>query len=552
MTSEGFEPRAIGAIIHNRYRVLRIVGRGGLGTVYQVADVLYGANTIFALKELADTNPGARKQFDLESRWLRELNHDSIPKVREFFEWDGRVYLVMDFVDGENLEQYLHRAGRPLPESLALRWMLPVCDALHYLHTRIPPLLHRDVKPANIIVTPGGHPVLVDFGIAKAHLPGMNQTVTFVRKAGTEGYAPPEQYAATGMTGPWSDVYALGATLYQLITGRVPRTAVERITEMEQMPSPREIGRKISPPTDHAVTRALDLKPAARYQTVIEFAGALTESLRVLGGLGQSGATVAAPASGPAAPFAARPTGQMGRPPAPPAPQSGPRLPALGEPLPSNLAGSGGQAAQAAQAQMQTSMNGRGVYAPARSPAPSSLPSSTSSPPSAFGAPISAPRLAGRPPSAPRLEPPAELARSSHTRAPLVVGLIVILLLAVAGGAFYTYTSLTTQDRSTPSASVNGYFAALRAQDYDAAWNYDADSRNNPSAKTAFIQALQSDDSNLGAVQSANIVQVTMVTSSSASVVVTARRGHSATMSYAVSLSQYNGSIWLITAIDSH
>src|SRR5512146_557200 len=278
MTSEGAEPRAIGTIIHGRYRILRIVGRGGLGTVYQVADVVYGANTIFALKELADTNPGARKQFELESRWLRELNHDSIPKVRESFEWDGREYLVMDFVDGENLEQYMRRTGRPLPEAQALRWMLPICDALHYLHTRTPPLLHRDVKPANIIVTPSGHPVLVDFGIAKAHLPGMNQTVTFVRKAGTEGYAPPEQYAATGMTGPWSDVYALGATLYQLLTGRLPRTAVERITEMEQMRRPRELVPSISPLTDQAIMRAPDLKPAARYPSALELSGALTES----------------------------------------------------------------------------------------------------------------------------------------------------------------------------------------------------------------------------------------------------------------------------------
>ena len=147
----------------------------------------------------------------------------------------------MDYVDGENLEQYLRRLGHPLPEDQALRWMLPICDALQYLHTRTPPLLHRDVKPANIIVTPGGHPVLVDFGIAKAHLPGMNQTLTFVRKAGTEGYAPPEQYAATGLTGPWSDVYALGATLYQLLTGQVPQTAVERITGVSPMPRPHAL-----------------------------------------------------------------------------------------------------------------------------------------------------------------------------------------------------------------------------------------------------------------------------------------------------------------------
>ncbi len=277
---DGPQPRAVGSVVRNRYRILAVVGRGGLGVVYRVADILFNSHNVYALKELSDPSPGARKQFALESRWLQELDHNNIPKVRDSFEWDERVYLVMDYVDGENLEQYLRRHGRPLAEEQALRWMLPICDALQYLHTRTPPLLHRDVKPANIIVTPDGHPVLVDFGIAKAHMPGMNQTVTFVRKAGTEGYAPPEQYAATGLTGPWSDVYGLGATLYQLLTGQVPMTAVERITGVVPMPRPRDLNPAITPLTDAAIMRALDLKPANRYQSVTEFAAQMMEALQ--------------------------------------------------------------------------------------------------------------------------------------------------------------------------------------------------------------------------------------------------------------------------------
>ncbi len=539
MTTEGAEPRAIGAIIHNRYRILRIVGQGGLGTVYQVADVVYGANAIFALKELADTNPGARKQFELESRWLRELNHDSIPKVRESFEWDGRVYLVMDFVDGENLEQYLHRTGRPLPEAQALRWMLPICDALHYLHTRMPPLLHRDVKPANIIVTPGGHPVLVDFGIAKAHLPGMNQTVTFVRKAGTEGYAPPEQYAATGMTGPWSDVYALGATLYQLITGRVPRTAVERITEMDPMPRPRDLIPSISLLTDQTIMRALDLKPAGRYQSIIEFAGALTDSLRVLGGLGGVGSATA-PAIGPSSPspspYSSRPTGVESFPPMPPTPtpaqQARAQLPFLGDPLPKNLSDQMGP--------------GQALTATLHSPMP------TSSPP----APLSAPPPANSP-SATRAplgeaSPHEADTRHSRLRPQIITGLIVVLLLVIAGGAFYAYRSLTTLDLSTPQATATGYFHALIAQDYATAWRYDADSRNNPSGQAAFIQSLQSDDQNYGAVRSASITQVTTTTASQVVVTASVLRGASSTpMTYTLDLVQYNGSQWFILDVSS-
>ena len=197
----------IGTIVHERYRVEGIVGKGGLGTVYSVLDILFGKQNIYALKEMADQSRSARRQFEHEAQWLQAVDHNHIPKVREYFDWRSRLYLVMDFVDGENLEQKLYRqGGRPLPEEQVIAWILPICDALSYLHTRTPSILHRDVKPANIIVTPAGHPVLVDLGIAKEHLPGANRTATFVRKAGTEGYAPPEQYTVAGKAahGPMS------------------------------------------------------------------------------------------------------------------------------------------------------------------------------------------------------------------------------------------------------------------------------------------------------------------------------------------------------------
>jgi serine/threonine protein kinase len=583
MTSEGAEPRAIGAVVYNRYRILRIVGRGGLGTVYQVADIIYGAHTIFALKELADANPGARKQFELESRWLRELNHDSIPKVRESFEWDGRVYLVMDFVDGENLEQYLHRTNKPLPEAQALRWMLPVCDALYYLHTRTPPLLHRDVKPANIIVTPGGHPVLVDFGIAKAHLPGMNQTVTFVRKAGTEGYAPPEQYAANGMTGPWSDVYALGATLYQLLTGRVPRTAVDRITQSDQMPSPRDLVPTISPLTNQAVMRAMELKPATRYQSVIEFAGALTDSLRVLGGIGGVMSAVpiippnSIPMSGPSGvsgpsqvsglvnsfPTPAFPTpafpGPSFSPPPPPAPAPARPLPSLGEPLPDNL-GSGRPMAQT---------SGAGPLLAARSPLsatpsapgyPVNSPIPTSSPPAPMPPSLSGPQLAGARQTgqlphntgAPVIE---ERLAGPSNRVVIITGLAIIALLLVAGGAWYAFSNRTAIDRSTPRATAVGYFNAVQSEQYDTAWQFSASSRNNPGAKASFIQGLQADKQAYGKVQSVTVADVTLVNSSEAIVTLSVKRGSNLNdlneMTYILDLTQYDGSTWLIATISS-
>jgi serine/threonine protein kinase len=274
MSYSAEEALPLGTEVRGRYRTLTTVGRGGVGTVYKVADVLYG-NT-YALKELANPSHSARKQFENEAQWLEGLNHNNIPKVREFFEWEGRVYLVMDFVDGENLEQMLARqGGRPLPEAQVIAWTLPICDALHYLHSQQPPILHRDVKPANIIVTPTGHPVLVDLGIAKEHLPGAGLTATFVKKAGTEGYAPPEQYIAAGKTGPWSDVYGMGATLYELLTGTVPPTAVERVALDSPMLRPRTLNASISAYADEAVTRALALRPADRFQSMLDLARAL-------------------------------------------------------------------------------------------------------------------------------------------------------------------------------------------------------------------------------------------------------------------------------------
>ncbi len=202
--AESQRPLPIGTVVQGRYEIVAPVGQGGLGTVYRVVDVLFGRSNVYALKEQWEQSQSARKQFEREGAWLKALSHPNIPKVLEYFEWHNRLYLIMNFVEGENLERKLLTGGQlPLPESHVLGWVLPVCDALHYLHTRTPPIIHRDVKPSNIIVTPAGHSVLVDLGIAKEHAPGANATATFVRKAGTEGYAPPEQYAAAGQSGPW-------------------------------------------------------------------------------------------------------------------------------------------------------------------------------------------------------------------------------------------------------------------------------------------------------------------------------------------------------------
>jgi hypothetical protein len=513
-----------------------------------VADILFSSNNVYALKELSDPSAGARKQFALESRWLQELDHNNIPKVRESFEWDERVYLVMDYVDGENLEQFLRRMGRPLPEEQALRWMLPVCDALQYLHTRTPPLLHRDVKPANIIVTPGGHPVLVDFGIAKAHLPGMNQTVTFVRKAGTEGYAPPEQYAATGLTGPWSDVYGLGATLYQLLTGRVPMTAVERITGLVPMPRPRALNSAVTPLTDAAIMRALDLKPANRFQSVTEFAAQMMEALQQ-GRFAGSGPGVGSYEMGQMGqqPNSWPPIGQQLSSGAPdlmtgalgymPQVTSNPSaqgerassLPPLGEPLPSNLPGGAQRAASARVAPTS-------AITTASDPRLASSATLTKLPPAKTTEMRSNPRMAAKAP--PRRGPPLSV----------LIGILLALMVIVGGLSFVAYQNFAPPDRSTPQAAVSGYFHALEQQNASLAWQYVSASRNDPTSQSTFASSLSADDARYGKVLSFSITQSQTDNAGHYTATVNVSRVDDPTvpLTYIVSVTQYDGSTWLI------
>jgi serine/threonine protein kinase len=500
-----------GTVVNERYRVVGPVGHGGLGTVYQVSDILFGKSNIYALKEQWDQSDSARKQFAREGAWLKALTHHHIPKVIEYFEWHGRLYLVMDFVDGENLEQKLERAaGRPLPEAQVLAWVFPICDALQFLHTRLPPIIHRDVKPSNIIVTPAGHPVLVDLGIAKEHAPGLNATATFVRKAGTEGYAPPEQYAAAGQAGPWSDVYGLGATLYHLLTAHIPPTAVERIALDATLRHPRELNPTVSPPTDTAILRALAIRPQERFRSMAEFKQALMA------------AWPASPALTPPSPlpFAASPPAQITRPSDP------------------HVGGGGTFAAPAMTAPAD----------PARV-----------APPLSTGAPVPMPT---RPRSTWTGESrtPAHPTREANVRreqrggpqvrpAVWIVSLAAIAVLMVIAivGVMRIYAPL---DRSTPSATVAGYFDALRAQDYHRAWQYMAANSKNQTSEADFARSLSDDDARLGRVISAAVgaFQQDTIGHELGTVRVVRAGAPDAPITYSVVLTQY-GDLWLIDSI---
>jgi len=574
-------------LVHERYRILSVVGQGGLGTVYQVVDVIYGRQNVYALKELIDQSPGARKQFELESRWLEALDHNHIPKVREGFEWGNRVYLVMDFVDGDNLEQIFSRnGGRPLPEREVLLWLLPICDALQYLHTRTPPILHRDVKPSNIIVTPAGHPVLVDFGIAKEHLPGANRTATFVRKAGTEGYAPPEQYSAGGPTGPWSDVYGLGATLYQLLTGRIPPTAVERVALDMPMLRPRTLNPALSPITDAVIWRALAIRPGDRYQSVLEFAQSIMPAVPELAAGAYDGSTwrPSGPAtrSAPGAPGIVSGVGLAGPPAGPRAPQSmpplqrppfsaalsGPSSPAYG-PLSGSLPNGNGNNGAAMTRPVLPNPQG-GPRTPALSPTPLSSPMlAPLAPPSADGAKAGG-RSSGAPidasasvagaksvSSAPKLDdaptPTPAKAWRGRARRRVIWGLGVLALLLVSVAvSVMVIRAFAPPDRSTPQATVTGYFNALSAQNDNQAWQYVSASRNDPTSQSSFVSELQSDDARYGRVESVHVPQIIQNTPGHATAYVTVIRANqpNSPITYSLSLTSYDG-VWLIDNIQT-
>lgn len=254
-----------GQILNNRYRLVNLLGEGGFGAVYRAWDM--SLQTPCAVKRNFDTTPEAQKQFEQEARILANLHHPNLPRVTDYFTIPGfGQFLVMDFVEGEDLHSKL--TGQvPMPEREVLAWADQICEALTYLHTQQPSIIHRDIKPANIRVTPQGRAMLVDFGIAKAFDP--SRSTTAGAKAVTPGYSPIEQYGHS-KTDARSDVYALGATLYHLLTGVQPPESIERLQADTLMPP-----TPLSPSVGAAILTAMALHPDRRFQTAAAFQAAL-------------------------------------------------------------------------------------------------------------------------------------------------------------------------------------------------------------------------------------------------------------------------------------
>jgi serine/threonine protein kinase len=267
-----------GQVLQNRYRIVSMLGQGGMGAVYKAWDTRL--NVSLAIKEMVpqpsldqQTLEQLRQQFQQEAQILARLSHPHLVRVTDFFEEDGKAYLVMDFVEGESLAERIEREGA-LPEHQVLEWAEQLLDSLAYCHAQ--GIIHRDIKPQNVIIRSDGRAILVDFGLVKLWDPNDPHTRTVMRGMGTPEYAPPEQYdIQIGHTDPRSDIYSLGATIYHALTGQAPPTATMRIASPTLFQLPRTINPNISPSMEAVILRSTELAVENRYGTAQEMAVAL-------------------------------------------------------------------------------------------------------------------------------------------------------------------------------------------------------------------------------------------------------------------------------------
>jgi formylglycine-generating enzyme required for sulfatase activity len=284
-TAQVSMPLSPGQVLERRYRIVKLLQQGGFGAVYAAWNI--PLNRPCALKENTGVAEDAQRQFMHEAQILARLSHPNLPRISDYFVIAGRgvntlgaQYLVMEYVEGKDLQEMLEEAqnqstNASLPESMVLPWIEQICEALSYLHSQNPPVIHRDIKPANIKITPGGKAMLVDFGIAKVYRPQVKTTLG--ARAVTPGYSPQEQYGH-GTTDARTDIYALGATLYTLLTGVEPVESVQR-TIGTTLPAPSQLNPTISRNVEAAILKAMQPAPDDRFQSAVEFKDALSAPL---------------------------------------------------------------------------------------------------------------------------------------------------------------------------------------------------------------------------------------------------------------------------------
>jgi len=261
-------------VMTRRYRLVSLLGQGGMGRVF----LCEGEEGRVAVK-VTRLGDDAFRQFRHEASILKGLSHPHLVGVRDYLEEDGYGYLVMDYVPGETLAQRVAGQGA-VPVATALGWALQLCEVLDFLHRQNPKILFRDLKPSNVMVDGRDQLKLIDFGIARAQVTGV-LTATFLQGIGSAGYAPLEQYQGAGSTDERSDIYALGATLFYLLTGRTPPSPIDVVAEDSQFPSARVLNPKVPPWLDSVIKKMMATRKENRFQSAAEAGLALRRMLTV-------------------------------------------------------------------------------------------------------------------------------------------------------------------------------------------------------------------------------------------------------------------------------
>lgn len=280
-----------GTILNGRYLLGKVLGYGGFGITYlawdlilnsklavkeylpqSVATRVLGSQTVsaFSTSDASDNFSYGLAKFLDEARALAQfMDHPGVVGVRDFFQANGTAYLVMQYMEGMTLKDYLHEKGNIIPVDMALSIMMPAMDALREVHKKS--ILHRDISPDNIYIMANGQVKLLDFGAARYAIGEHSKSLSIILKA---GYAPEEQYRSRGEQGPWTDVYAVAATIYRAITGKIPPESLDRMFN-DTLEPPSQLGVDISADVEAALLQALSVKAAARFQSIEAFQKAL-------------------------------------------------------------------------------------------------------------------------------------------------------------------------------------------------------------------------------------------------------------------------------------
>lgn len=258
----------IGSVIDGKYEILKLIGQGGMSKVYLAMDKRL--NKQWAVKEIEkkakDKNNDIIIQSAIdEANMIKKLDHPSLPRIVDIIDRSTKIYVVMDYIEGEPLSDILDEYGAQ-PQEIVIEWAKQLCEVLDYLHTRTPSIIYRDMKPGNVMLKPDGNIKLIDFGIAREY---KEQSLADTVSLGTRGYAAPEQFGGKGQTDPRTDVYCLGVTLYHLVTGHNPTEPPYELYPI------RYWNPNLSGGLERIIEKCTQLNPDDRYQSCAELLYAL-------------------------------------------------------------------------------------------------------------------------------------------------------------------------------------------------------------------------------------------------------------------------------------